>query len=50
MFSTHGVLGDARNPDVIRLTPAPLYNTFEDVWRGVDALSRCLGGSGFAKE
>jgi kynureninase len=48
MYSTHGVLGDARNPDVIRLAPAPLYNTFEDVWRGVDALSRCLGGPGLA--
>lgn len=49
MYSTHGVLGDARNPDVIRLTPAPLYNTFEDVWRGVDALSRCLGGPRIAE-
>lgn len=25
-----GVIGDERNPDVIRLAPAPIYNTFED--------------------
>jgi len=26
----HGVIGDERNPDVIRLAPAPLYNTITD--------------------
>lgn len=46
MYTTYGVLGDARNPDVIRLAPAPLYNTFDDVWRGADAVSRALGGPG----
>jgi kynureninase len=46
MYTSYGVLGDARNPDIIRLAPAPLYNTFEDVWRGVDGLSRALGGPG----
>lgn len=35
-----GIIGDWREPDCIRLAPAPLYNTFEDVWRVGDALRR----------
>ncbi len=27
-----GVIGDIRQPNVIRLSPTPLYNTFTDVW------------------
>ena len=38
MYEKHGVLGDARNPDIIRLAPIPMYNTFHDVWRAVTAL------------
>ena len=48
MYQEFGVLGDGRTPDIIRLAPAPMYCTFLDVWRGVDALSRALGGSGLA--
>lgn len=32
-LGAHGVLGDWREPDVIRISPAPLYNTFFDVLR-----------------
>ncbi|HNJ41569.1 MAG TPA: kynureninase [Acidobacteriota bacterium] len=28
-----GVIGDFREPNVIRVAPVPLYNTFHEVWR-----------------
>jgi kynureninase len=28
-----GVVADFRPPDVVRVAPVPMYNTFEDVWR-----------------
>ena len=37
-----GVVGDAREPDIVRLAPTPLYNTFTDVWRAVAALEDAL--------
>ena len=37
-----GVIGDWREPDVIRLAPAPLYNTFAEVERAVTALETAL--------
>jgi kynureninase len=36
----YGVIADVRPPDIIRLAPAPLYNTFHDCWRAAEALRR----------
>jgi kynureninase len=37
-----GVYADARQPDVIRLAPAPMYCTYHDCWRAARALAEVL--------
>lgn len=37
-----GVIGDERRPDVIRLSPVPLYNRYADVRRAVQVLEDSL--------
>ncbi len=32
-LTENGIIADWREPDVIRIAPVPLYNSFEDVWR-----------------
>lgn len=41
-LSKAGVIIDWREPDVIRVAPAPLYNSFEDVYLMVERLKQCL--------
>ncbi len=38
-LSNNGVFADWREPDVIRVAPAPLYNSFEEVWQFGQILS-----------
>lgn len=38
----HGVVGDWRSPNVIRLAPTPLYNSFLDVFRFAKILEHSL--------
>ena len=37
-----GVISDWREPDVIRVAPTPLYNSFEDVWEFVERLKKIV--------
>ena len=39
-----GILPDFRQPDVIRMSPVPMYNSFVDVWRAGTALVEALDG------
>ncbi|WP_349408315.1 kynureninase [Pseudalkalibacillus sp. SCS-8] len=36
------VIPDFRNPNGIRLTPAALYNSFEDVWHAIQTLKKIM--------
>jgi len=43
---SYGVIGDERKPDVIRLAPAPLYNTLEDCDRAASVLEQIFNELG----
>ncbi|ASW57923.1 kynureninase [Plantactinospora sp. KBS50] len=42
----HGVIADAREPDIVRFAPVPLYSTYHDCWRVADALAAVLPRTG----
>lgn len=41
-LTTRGVIADWREPDVIRVAPVPLYNSFTDVYQFAEILKDCL--------
>ncbi|PTQ96854.1 kynureninase [Mucilaginibacter yixingensis] len=41
-LAANGIIGDWREPDVIRLSPVPLYNTFTDVYHTGRVLQEAL--------
>ncbi|CAH7665821.1 kynureninase [Phakopsora pachyrhizi] len=42
LVEIHGVIGDEREPDVLRLSPVALYNSFEDCRKACEALDSVL--------
>jgi kynureninase len=42
LLAAAGVVADWREPDVLRLAPIPLYNSYSDVFGAVDALLQAL--------
>lgn len=38
-----GIIVDWREPNVIRLAPVPLYNTYEEVWHFTETLKKLVG-------
>ena len=43
-LTDQGVYCDWREPDVLRMAPVPMYNSFEDVFRFGEALRRAIAG------
>ncbi len=41
-LTANGVITDWREPDVIRCAPVPLYNSFEDVFKMIEILTKIL--------
>ena len=38
----NGAIVDFREPDILRMAPCPLYNSFEDVYELVDIISKAI--------
>jgi kynureninase len=46
-LSSHGIICDIREPNVLRVAPNPLYNTFADVYHFVAIFRQALYGTAF---
>ena len=42
VLAKEGVVVDWREPDIIRMAPVPMYNSFEDIYRFGEILTRLL--------
>jgi len=42
LLTQSGVISDWREPDVIRVAPAPLYNSYQDVYKFIQRLKKIL--------
>lgn len=42
LLTTAGIITDWREPDLIRMAPVPLYNTFEEIWIFANTLRQIL--------
>lgn len=43
-LGNNGIFSDWREPNVIRIAPAPLYNSFEEVWKFGQVMTQVLQG------
>jgi kynureninase len=41
-LTKEGIITDWREPDLIRLAPVPLYNSFDEVWEFANTLRQIL--------
>jgi len=44
-LAAQGVIADWREPNVIRIAPTPLYNSFQDIYHFVNFLDKALGSN-----
>lgn len=49
-LSANGIVADWREPDVIRLAPVPMYNSFEDMWQFGQVFEEALKNKGLWKK
>lgn len=43
LLKEKGIICDVRKPNIMRVAPAPLYNSFSDVFKFVTTLKEILG-------
>ncbi len=46
---TRGIISDFRPPDMLRIAPAALYNTFEEIWKLVSGLRKIVESREFER-